>query len=213
MRDMACRASLLVLVCLGVVAARAAWADTSAGSCTEAADVAERQLGLPSGLLRSIGAVETGNRAWSVDADGLGQNFASAGDAIAFVRRGIFARYVDVGCFQVDLAFHPDAFRSLDDAFDPLSNATAAGRYLLSLRRGTSSWFDAVARYHSGQQDRGRAYATRVYASLDGISSGTPQGAHEALTAGIRVIVPAAYEGNVVADRPARIDGMVVQTP
>ncbi len=131
-------------------------------SCLRAADQVEQQLNLPHGLLRSIGTVETGNHPWAVDSDGAGTNFASANDAIAYVRSNTSAHFVDVGCFQIDLAYHPTAFRTLNEAFDPVLNANAAGRYLLSLRQTTGSWSEAVAHYHSGQPERGRAYASRV---------------------------------------------------
>ena len=42
--------------------------------------------------------------------------------------RGV--RAIDVGCFQVDLFYHPCAFANLDDAFDPDANAFVAARIL-----------------------------------------------------------------------------------
>ena len=35
-------------------------------------------------------------------------------------------KVIDVGCFQVDLFYHPYAFTSLEEAFDPDANARAA---------------------------------------------------------------------------------------
>ena len=171
---------------------------------------------MPNGLLRSIGQVETGNRPWSVDRDGSGVSFASADDAISYVEQeATSARYVDVGCFQIDLAYHPDAFRSLAEAFDPVANAMAAGRYLLSLRRGTSSWPEAVGRYHSGQPDPGRAYAARVYASLLAGPSGRGREESQRGSAGIRSGGPTAYEmapgGRAVLPQARGLP--VVQTP
>ena len=194
------------------------WAPQASGAespCVRAAGLVERELGLPGGLLRSIGAVETGNRPWSVDSDGTGSDFASASDAVAFVRRGSsVARFVDVGCFQVDLAFHPAAFRTLEEAFDPVANARAAGEYLLSLRRNTSSWNDAVARYHSGQIDRGGAYAARVYASLGGASAAASDDGG-GLVWGMRVVVPSSAITSVGWQRrDARRSGLpIVCTP
>ena len=37
------------------------------------------------------------------------------------LERGV--RQVDVGCMQINLQSHPHAFASLEDAFDPGSNA------------------------------------------------------------------------------------------
>ena len=199
-----------ILACVAILPCRLAVA-ASLG-CDQAAAGVEQRLGLPSGLLRSIGEVETGNRPWSVNADGVGASFVSADDAISFVRRGAgAARCVDVGCFQVDLAYHPTAFRSLEDAFDPVANATAAGEFLVSLRRGASSWSDAVARYHSGQPDRGGPYAARVYASLG--TRATEEIEVMAPFAGIRVVVPAGFR-TAGAGRHFSGPGLpVVQTP
>jgi hypothetical protein len=58
---------------------------------------------------------------------------------------------------------HPDAFGSLDEAFEPMRNVAYGARFLGALERETSSWARAVERYHTGDPDRGRAYRERVY--------------------------------------------------
>ena len=147
------------MLCINPPAAQAA-----AVSCLDAAAYAEHSLLLPAGLLRSVGFVETGNEPWSVNVDGVGHRFSSANEAVGFVRSAILSggHYVDVGCFQIDLLYHPNAFSSLEDAFDPIANAMAAGRFLLSLEQATSSWADAVGRYHSSLPLQATAYARRV---------------------------------------------------
>jgi hypothetical protein len=64
---------------------------------------------------------------------------------------------------QINLHFHPDAFESLEAAFDPARNTSYAGGYLKRLRDGTKSWRLAVARYHSATPQRGAFYRTKVY--------------------------------------------------
>ena len=73
-------------------------------------------------------------------------------------------RNIDVGCFQISLLHHPQAFASLDEAFDPISNARYAARFLRTLYRQTGNWQDAVALYHSASADRGPRYRDRVLA-------------------------------------------------
>jgi hypothetical protein len=183
-------------------------------SCSDAAEVVEQRMGLPGGLLHSIGTVESGNHSFAVDADGNGRVFRTAAAAIDFVRQGAeAARFVDVGCFQIDLGYHQSAFHSLDEAFDPLSNATAAARYLLSLRRGSSSWFEAVARYHSGQPDPGHSYALCVYALQEPIAMHERE--QDRPFNGVRIIVPTAYDGpRTSGGKRAGGGGLpVVQTP
>ena len=43
-------------------------------------------------------------------------------------------RSIDIGCMQVNLMHHPNAFATLDAAFDPLANALYAARFLTELR-------------------------------------------------------------------------------
>ena len=52
---------------------------------------------------------------------------------------------IDVGCFQVDLYYHPLAFSSLEAAFDPEANAHAAARILTRSRSAGASWETAIA--------------------------------------------------------------------
>ena len=40
---------------------------------------------------------------------------------------------IDVGCMQISLTNHPDAFASMDQAFDPSSNADYGARFLVQL--------------------------------------------------------------------------------
>ena len=42
-------------------------------------------------------------------------------------------RSIDIGCAQVNLMHHPDAFASLEQAFDPMANADYAARFLKQL--------------------------------------------------------------------------------
>ncbi len=72
--------------------------------------------------------------------------------------------FVDVGCMQVDLYYHPHAFASLEEAFDPVANADYAARLLLELYRGEAggSWDLAVGLYHSHTSLLAAEYRNRV---------------------------------------------------
>ena len=171
-------AALLLL--LSVVRAGAQAIDDPHLVCDRAAAQAEHVWSLPAGLLAAIGTVESGRpdatgsyrRAWpwSINADGWGYFAASKAEAISTVRalqqRG--ARYIDVGCFQVDLFYHPDAFSSLEQAFDPDANARAASRILLLARFGATGWNQAIAAYHSASLLRGAWYLQRVLEAWPG---------------------------------------------
>ena len=102
-------------------------------------------------------------------ADGQGRYFASKQAAIRAVeqmrRRGITA--IDVGCLQVNLHYHPDAFARLQAALDPAMNADYAGRFLRRLHGQTGDWRQAVARYHSATPSLGQPYQRKVFALVD----------------------------------------------
>ena len=142
--------------------------------CETATAAAERAESLPSRLLHAISLVETGRFdaekarvrpwPWSVNAAGEGHWYETKGDAIAaveaFRRKGV--QSIDVGCMQVNLMFHPEAFSSLDEAFDPTANARYAAKYLVKLRGADSDWTRAIGAYHSETPAFGDPYRALV---------------------------------------------------
>lgn len=166
----------IILAFLAV--AGTARADVPAGNaCMAAGHDAEQGGALPTNLLISIGMVESGHTdpmtgrktpwPWTVNADGQGQYFQSKADAEAFVHfaEASGAHDIDVGCFQISLQSHPDAFATLDDAFDPAHNAAYAAQFLTQLKARTGSWNTAIADYHSALPDLGLPYQRLVLAA------------------------------------------------
>jgi hypothetical protein len=151
-------------------------ADDPLRACASAAARAEAEWNLPAGLLSAIGIAESGRGdlaggrpvawPWSVNADGRGFYLSSKTAAIAAVRtmQAEGRRAIDVGCFQVDLFYHPGAFATLEAAFDPDANARAAARILVLARFGGDSWERAIALYHSASPLRGVVYLRQVQA-------------------------------------------------
>lgn len=141
-------------------------------ACVAAILAAEREVGLPDHLLLAIGFTEAGRSVegrpviwpWTVNAEGEGRFFPTRGEAIGHVRallsRGV--RSIDVGCLQVNLRWHPDAFPDLESAFDPGANAGYAARFLAGLRDGHGGLEAAVGRYHSSQSEFQDRYRARV---------------------------------------------------
>jgi hypothetical protein len=144
--------------------------------CETAATTAEYTARLPARLLGAISLTETGRVdpasgrirpwPWTINAEGVGQFFDSREQAVAAVKalqaRGV--QSIDVGCMQVNLMYHPRAFTSLDDAFDPNTNATYAARFLNALYASSRDWSAAIAAYHSETPDLGDAYRVLVMA-------------------------------------------------
>jgi hypothetical protein len=145
--------------------------------CERAGLAMEQANGLPPGLLLAIGRVESGRWdsmrsrvtawPWTINAAGKGLWFATKDDAARTVKEFLNGgtRSVDVGCFQINLLWHPTAFSSLEQAFDPDANAAYAARFLLALFSQTGSWDAAVEAYHSGDPALGFAYRQQVYST------------------------------------------------
>jgi Transglycosylase SLT domain len=145
--------------------------------CRAAAAVAEREAGLPPALLTAIARVESGRRdpatgqvqpwPWTINAEGRGSLFPSKAAAIAAVRQlqaqGV--RSIDIGCMQVNLQHHPNAFPSLEAAFDPLTNARYAARFLGELQATRNDWMTAAGHYHSQTPERAEHYRGLVAAA------------------------------------------------
>ena len=172
------RSALRILLCciatLATAEAAAASPRNPWNLCAAHVAEAERILRLPSHLMQAISKVESGrwNRErkalfawpWTVMAEGQGRYLPNRRAAIAEVRRlqarGV--RNIDVGCMQVNLYWHPEAFESLEQAFDPVYNVAYAAAFLQELRREARTWPEAVGRYHSSTPPRMRAYRDKV---------------------------------------------------
>jgi hypothetical protein len=147
-----------------------------ATSCETAITTTEYVARLPPRLLGAISLIETGRVdptsgrvrpwPWTINAEGEGRFFATRQQAVTAVKglqaRGV--RSIDVGCLQVNLMHHPDAFATLEVAFDPLANAAYAGRFLNALFADGRNWARAVAAYHSETPALGDAYRALVMA-------------------------------------------------
>lgn len=120
----------------------------------------EQHHRIPNGLLHAISKAESGLKdvkgkivawPWTVNAQGQGYFFPTKQAAIAAVKqmqaRGI--KSIDVGCMQVNLYHHPEAFKNLDKAFEPSENVKYAALFLKRLQKESNSWSKAVAHYHS----------------------------------------------------------------
>lgn len=160
------------------------------GTCIETAARVNDREGLPPHMLGSIAITESGRLdpaskakvawPWTVTSGGDGQYLPSKAAAIAEVKRlkAAGVTNIDVGCMQINLKYHPDAFASLEAAFDPETNVRYAAQFLKDLRAAQGSWAEAVRHYHSANDDRSLAYAKRVaknYHELSGDAEAKPR--------------------------------------
>ena len=143
-------------------------------TCRQAVATVETDERLPIGILQAISLAESGRWdrktrshfawPWTVTAHGKGQFYPSKESAIRAVRKlqadGV--RNIDVGCMQINLMYHPKAFNSLEEAFNPIENARYAARLFKRLRKANRSLSRAIAHYHSTTRARNRPYSRKV---------------------------------------------------
>lgn len=177
--------------------------------CRSAILLAERATRVPDRLLNAIATVESGRRdpasgqvypwPWAINVEGVGHFYDSKVEAIAAVRgfqaQGV--RSIDVGCMQVNLMYHAEAFASLEQAFDPVANADYAAHFLTRLFTQTNAWPRAAAAYHSWTPDLGADYARKVLAAW-----GVPQSQLTAMDAAAITALSQAGPSQPVPSEP-----------
>lgn len=144
------------------------WTHDPTGLCVTEILRAQDRYGIPGNLLLGIGLQEAGVSRkgqltvwpWAVNAAGEGRLFDTRDAAMGWVRerqmQGVDS--IDVGCMQINLRWHPSAFRSLEDGFDPVINIDYAARFLRSLYAETGDWMRAAGAYHSRTPDVADVY-------------------------------------------------------
>jgi len=147
--------------------------------CDQAAGQVSPFYGVPERMLQAMTLVETGvynpkfgydpNRTrvswpWTLQVNGRGYYYATKQEAVdaanALLKRNI--RNFDVGCMQLNMLHHGDAFSSMEEAFDPIKNVRYAAQYLLQLKRISGTWARALGAYHSKTPTLGQVYRERV---------------------------------------------------
>lgn len=132
----------------------------------------ERKHGIPEKLLSAIALVESGRSLggevvawpWTINANGVPYIFDTKEEAVTKVKdlqkKGI--RSIDVGCMQINLMHHPNAFDSIEDAFDPEKNIAYGASFLKEKMASQGNWHLAVAHYHSATQSLNEPYKNKV---------------------------------------------------
>lgn len=179
------RFGLMVLGALLAIGQSAEARSPEAMSCITAAAQAERAERIPEGFLFAMSKVESGRVEadgvvapwpWTITAAGVGHYYQSKQEAVAAVQafRDQGVNSLDVGCMQINLQQHPDAFPSVELAFDPVRNAQYAGLFLRQMYDKTGSWPRAAAAYHSQTPGVGTPYQWKVLEAW-----AVPQDGHE----------------------------------
>jgi Transglycosylase SLT domain len=146
----------------------------SSNLCIQAFTSAERRYGIPKHLMMAIANTESGRYnpqagkvvpwPWTLNVEGVGSYHSTMHDAVTAIRRARARgqESIDVGCMQISLKHHPDAFVSDLDAVNPARNVEYAAKFLRSNYDELGSWPQAIAAYHSRTPSRGGAYYAKV---------------------------------------------------
>jgi hypothetical protein len=126
------------------------------GACEREMARAAQVENIPLSVLYSVGLTETGNRGhlqpYALNIDGAARVAVDLPEALRLFRaaqaRG--AKFIDIGCMQINHRWHSARFASLEAMFDTRRNVDYAAHFLKELRTREASWTLAVARYNAG---------------------------------------------------------------
>ncbi len=143
--------------------------------CREAAIKYEKQYQIKEHMLQTIANVETGRWnqkqgltlawPWTVNAQGKGRFYKTKAEAVKAVKelqaKGI--KSIDVGCMQINLKYHADAFGSVEEALDPYKNVEYGAKFLKKLYKSKGNdWMKAAMAYHSGVLKKALRYKKKL---------------------------------------------------
>jgi hypothetical protein len=139
----------------------------------ELIDKTEQDYAIPSGLLKSIASVESGNKPYALNISGKTVFANSKEEAARIVRlyqdEGV--TNIDLGLAQINLHWHGENFKSIEQMLEPKHNIEYAAKFLSKLYRQHGSWNKAVRHYHSANPHYHIKYSRKVLISWLGSGS------------------------------------------
>ncbi|MDA0781099.1 MAG: transglycosylase SLT domain-containing protein [Rickettsiales bacterium] len=145
--------------------------------CNRYFPIYEHKNHMPSNMLRAISVTESGKWSkfyhkkvawpWTINVEGKGYYFDSKREAIAKVKKLIAKgkESIDIGCMQINLKYHPDAFTNLNQAFEPRYNIEYAAKFLTEKYEKNGNWETAIRHYHNMNREYSDKYIERIYES------------------------------------------------
>ena len=177
--DRRCRALWIgiigLLVVLGTGAARADDSDL----CLDEIAKQEAKYGMPAGILKAIARVESSGSPygeiikpwpWTLNVGGAPHYYPTKAAALTALTsfRVQSDVNIDVGCMQISLQYHPNAFPDLATALDPVANVDYGALFLSALKDKSGDWMQAVGDYHSTTPGFGNTYRNLVQVAWTG---------------------------------------------
>jgi hypothetical protein len=119
---------------------------------------------IPSGLLLAIATVESGSEPYALNIQGksvIGRNKTEAVNLIhEALAKGI--TNIDVGVMQLNVKWHRENFKSIEEMLEPKKNIEYAASFLLTLYKKYGDWHKAVRFYHSSTAEYHRKYSRKI---------------------------------------------------
>jgi hypothetical protein len=139
----------------------------------------EAKYGMPAGVLKAIARVESSGSPygeitkpwpWTLNVGGAPHYYPTKDAALAALTsfRAESDVNIDVGCMQISLQYHPNAFPDLATALDPVANVDYGALFLSALKDKSGDWMQAVGDYHSTTPGFGDTYRNLVQVALGG---------------------------------------------
>ena len=133
--------------------------------------VQEEQNNIPSGLLLAIATVESGSEPYALNIQGksvIGRNKTEAVNLIhEALAKGI--TNIDVGVMQLNVKWHRENFKSIEEMLEPKKNIEYATGFLLKLYKKYGDWHRAVRFYHSSTAEYYRKYSRKITLAWIGV--------------------------------------------
>lgn len=207
--------ALLIGIAAGwaLIAAGAARADDS-DLCLEEIAKQEAQYGMPSGILKAIARVESSGSPygeitrpwpWTLNVGGAPHYYPTKAAALTALTgfRVQSDVNIDVGCMQISLKYHPNAFPDLATALDPVANVDYGALFLTALKDASGDWLQAVGDYHSTTPGFGDTYRNLVQVAWGGgtLSTKAVNAVRATLPAGPAIISISEVGGQTVIQR------------
>ena len=157
------------------VAARADDSDL----CLQEIAKQEAHYGMPAGLLKAIARVESSGSPygeitkpwpWTLNVGGAPHYYPDKASALIALEtyKSESDVNIDVGCMQISMRHHPNAFADLGSALDPTANVDYGALFLSALHDKSGDWMVASGDYHSTSPGFGDTYRNLVQIAWTG---------------------------------------------
>ena len=125
---------------------------------------AEKQYGVPKGLLRALIQTESGLKPFALNINGKPHYCNSQAEAVALANQAINSGItnIDIGLSQVNYRWHGSKFDSVESMLCASKNVFYAADLLRSLKLQHGDWHKALRHYHSAKPTYHNEYSRKV---------------------------------------------------